>query len=197
MSNTMLTPGLMYWPFSVATVVFHLWPLFFMQCALSCIVLTVGWDVGDGNPPSSCSQASAFTASSIAVLCPLKFLVSVAGKVPHGQVELGTDISGYCAAHFFHRSKNLVYFCTVDLALDNRNVCGTLTASSCSLGCRMFSSSCMTPTTAISTCDGREKTSHVTGYIDIEFIIRVGWVGLQPASHLTLTTLNNWCLPAV
>ena len=37
----------------------------FMRCALSCIVLTIG----DGNPPNSCTHASAFTASSTAVFC--------------------------------------------------------------------------------------------------------------------------------
>ena len=108
-----------------------------------------------------------------------------------------SDISGYCAAHFFQRSEDLVYFCTVDSALDNCNVRGTPAASSWSLGSWIFPSSCMTPTATVSTCDDREKNSHVTGYIDIEFMIRVGWVCLQPASYLTLTTQNNWSLPAV
>ena len=47
-----------------------------------------------------------------------------------------------------------------------------------------FSSS-YTPTATISTCDGKEKDSHVTGYTDVEFIIKVGWVGgsfSQPAT---------------
>ena len=59
---------------------------------------------------------------------------------------------------------------------------------SISLGFWIFPCSCMTPTATISTCDGREKNSHVTGYTDIEFMIRVGWVGLQSASYLILTT---------
>ena len=45
-----------------------------MRCALSRIVFTVGCDVGDCNPPRSCAQANAFTASSTALswrlLCP-------------------------------------------------------------------------------------------------------------------------------
>ena len=63
-STMMLTPGLMY----VLAIFcsncrvagsFFTFGLPFMQCALSCIVLTVEWDIGDGNPPSSCTHASA------------------------------------------------------------------------------------------------------------------------------------------
>ena len=96
-----------------------------MRCALSCIVLTIG----DGNPPNSCTHASAFTASSTAVFLLPKFLISVAGKVPHGLVELGILIFRGIALPTSSNDQHIL-ISTVDSALDNCNVCGTPTASS-------------------------------------------------------------------
>ena len=91
----MLTPGLMYWPFSVATVV--LLVPFSPLASLLCDV---------HSPALFSLLGETLVIATLLVHAPmpvhslhhpllfllLKFLVSVAGKVRHGQVELGTRI---------------------------------------------------------------------------------------------------------
>ena len=59
------------------------------------------------------------------LLLLLKFLVSVAGKVPHGQLELGTRVLHCPLLPTIKSSGVFLYICTVDSALDNRlwNTC--------------------------------------------------------------------------
>ena len=90
----MLTPGVMYWPFSVATVVLLVpfSPLASLLCDVHSLALFSL--LGETVMALLIVHAPMLVHSlhHPLLFLLLKFLVSVTGKVPHGQVEPGTLI---------------------------------------------------------------------------------------------------------
>ena len=91
----MLIPGLMYWPFSAATVVLLVpsSPLASLLCDVHSLAMFS--PLGETLVMATLLVRAPMLVHSLhhpLLFLLLKFLVCVAGKVPHGQVELGTRI---------------------------------------------------------------------------------------------------------
>ena len=119
----MLTPGVTYWPFSVTTVV--LLVPFSPSASLLCDVHSLALFSLLGEMLVMATLLIHAPMPVHSLHHPLLFFaseISVAGKVPHGPVELGILIFQGIALPTSSNDQNIL-ISTVDSALDNCNVC--------------------------------------------------------------------------